>query len=218
MLWKPHGILDEAIVKEIVAFIDVVEERASKPFNRFADLSALDMVDLNFKFVFQSIKPRLRAHHSFEIADVFMRSRDSALRSCAESGINQFLMKRLLLFFIMSAAFAYGLFASDSLPFPVSVGGQAAKDGTPFAKIENPVAADAELSVQSKDAMIIVNVNAVNAKNEPVPGSTPAVILLQGKTKTNLDKTMDGRKLAAGNYVVSVVSEGKTASILVTIK
>ena len=29
--------------------------------------------------------------------------------------------------------------------------------------------------------MIIVNVNAVTAKNEPVEGSTPAVILLQGK-------------------------------------
>jgi len=118
----------------------------------------------------------------------------------------------------MSAAFAYGLFASDSLPFPVSVGGQAAKDGTPFAKIENRVAADAELSVESKEGMIIVNVHAVNAKNEPVPGSTPAVILLQGKTKTNLDKTMDGKQLAAGNYIMSVVSEGKTASILVTIK
>ena len=52
MLWKPHGTLDEVLVKEIVAFIDVAEERASKPFNRFADLSALDMVDLNFKFVF----------------------------------------------------------------------------------------------------------------------------------------------------------------------
>jgi len=127
-------------------------------------------------------------------------------------------MKRLLLFFIMSAAFAYGLFAPDSLPFPVSAGGQAAKDGTPFAKIENPVAADAELSVESKDGMIIVNVNAVNAKNEPVPGSTPAVILLQGKTKTNLDKTMDGKKLAAGNYIMSVVSQGETASILFTIK
>jgi hypothetical protein len=82
----------------------------------------------------------------------------------------------------------------------------------------HPVAAGAELSVESKDGMIIVNVTAVNAKNEPVPGSTPAVILLQGKTKTNLDKTMDGKKLAAGNYVMSVVSEGKTASILVTIK
>lgn len=127
-------------------------------------------------------------------------------------------MKRVLRFFIVSAAFPYLLLASDSLPFPVSVGGQAAKDGTPFAKIENPVAADAELSVQSKDGMIIVNVNAVNAKNEPVPGSAPAVILLQGKTKTNLDKTMDGKKLTPGNYVMSVVSAGKTASILVTIK
>ena len=126
-------------------------------------------------------------------------------------------MKRVLLFFVI-AALPYILLASDSLPFPVSVGGQAAKDGTPFAKIENPVAVDAELSVQSKDAMIIVNVHAVNAKNEPVPDSTLAVILLQGKTKTNLDKTMDGKKLAAGNYVMSVVSEGKTARILVTIK
>src|SRR5215510_12188590 len=126
-------------------------------------------------------------------------------------------MRRVPLFFII-AALPYVLLASDSLPFPVSVGGQAAKDGTPFAKIENPVAADAELSVHSKDGMIIINVNAVNAKNEPVPGSTPAVILLQGKTKTNLDKTMDGKKLVAGDYVMSVVSEGKTASILITIK
>ena len=118
----------------------------------------------------------------------------------------------------MSAGCAYGLLASDSLPFPVSVGGQAAKDGTPFAKIQNPVVADAELSVESKDGMIIVNVNAVNVKNEPVPGSAPAVILLQGKTKTNLDRTMDGKKLAAGNYIMSVLSEGKTASILLTIK
>jgi len=29
---------------------------------------------------------------------------------------------------------------------------------------------------------------------------------------------MDAKKLAAGNYIISVVSEGKTASILVTIK
>ena len=47
MLWKPHGTLDELLANEIVAYIDA-EEKASKPFNRFADLSALDMVDLNF--------------------------------------------------------------------------------------------------------------------------------------------------------------------------
>ncbi|HJY53269.1 MAG TPA: hypothetical protein VKD89_04530 [Candidatus Udaeobacter sp.] len=73
-------------------------------------------------------------------------------------------MRRLLLFLILSAAFPYAPFANDALPFPVSVGGQAAKDGTPFAKIENPVVADAELAVASQSAMIIVNVNMVIAK------------------------------------------------------
>src|SRR5438874_11077249 len=55
LVWKPHGILNEAIVNEIVAFIETAERRALKPFNRFTDLSApaLDAVDLNFKFVFQ---------------------------------------------------------------------------------------------------------------------------------------------------------------------
>ena len=52
MLWKPHGILDQSLVNEVIAFVETAERRAGQPFNRFADLSALDMVDLNFKFVF----------------------------------------------------------------------------------------------------------------------------------------------------------------------
>ena len=52
ILWKPRGILGEVLVNEIVAFIEAVERRASKPLNRFSDLSRLDAVDLNFKFVF----------------------------------------------------------------------------------------------------------------------------------------------------------------------
>jgi len=52
ILWKPRGILDEDAVSEIIAFVETAERRASKPFNRFTDLSALDAVDLNFKFVF----------------------------------------------------------------------------------------------------------------------------------------------------------------------
>lgn len=52
MLWKPKGILNENLVKEMVTFIETVEKRSSKPFDRFIDLSALDMVDLNFRFVF----------------------------------------------------------------------------------------------------------------------------------------------------------------------
>ena len=34
ILWKPHGILDEVLVNEIVAFIDVAEERTA---NRSTD-------------------------------------------------------------------------------------------------------------------------------------------------------------------------------------
>jgi len=52
LLWQPHGILDEAIVSEMVAFIDAAEARTSAPFNRFCDTTALDAVDLNFRFVF----------------------------------------------------------------------------------------------------------------------------------------------------------------------
>jgi hypothetical protein len=52
ILWKPRGVLDQSTVNEIVKFIEAVEKRSSKPFNRFNDLSALDAVDLNFDFVF----------------------------------------------------------------------------------------------------------------------------------------------------------------------
>ena len=52
ILWKPRGVLVQSTVNEIVAFIEAVEKRNSKPFNRFNDLSALDAVDLNFDFVF----------------------------------------------------------------------------------------------------------------------------------------------------------------------
>ena len=51
ILWRPRGILDESTVNEIVEFIEAVEKR-NQPLNRFVDLSALDAVDLNFKFVF----------------------------------------------------------------------------------------------------------------------------------------------------------------------
>jgi hypothetical protein len=122
-------------------------------------------------------------------------------------------MKRPLPFFLVFAAFSYALFANDSLPFPLVLAVRRQKEGTPFAKVEKPVAADAELAVDSKSDMIMGNVNIVNAKNEPVPRSTPDVILLQGKTKTT-----DGKKLSSGNYIMSVVSQGKTASILFTIK
>src|SRR5438067_12318943 len=51
ILWRPRGILDEATVNEIIAFIEAVEKRSRESLNRFSDLSALDALDLNFDFV-----------------------------------------------------------------------------------------------------------------------------------------------------------------------
>jgi hypothetical protein len=50
--WKPRGVLDETAVNKIIAFIGEQEAAANEPFLRFADLTALDLVELNFKYVF----------------------------------------------------------------------------------------------------------------------------------------------------------------------
>lgn len=52
LAWRPCGSLDEKRVNQIIRFIGNQEAASPAPFNRFTDLSALDAVDLNFKYVF----------------------------------------------------------------------------------------------------------------------------------------------------------------------
>jgi len=103
-----------------------------------------------------------------------------------------------------------------ALPFPVSIGGQAAtyKKGEPFARMPKPVKNDAAIEVTTKAAMTIINVNKVNDKGEPAPNGNPAIILLQNTNKGSLAGTMDKSKIAPGSYAMSVVADGKTATIL----
>lgn len=104
-----------------------------------------------------------------------------------------------------------------SLPFPVSLGGQAAtyNKGEPFAKVARPVKNDAAIEVTAKaDQMIIINVNKTDEKGVPAAGGQPAIIILQNTNKGTLAGTMDKQKLAAGNYMLSVIASGKTATIL----
>ena len=54
LVWKPRGILNPEMVNEMIDFIEAVEERSKDPINRFIDLSILDAVDLNFRFVFDA--------------------------------------------------------------------------------------------------------------------------------------------------------------------
>jgi hypothetical protein len=110
--------------------------------------------------------------------------------------------------------------ADGALPFPVSLGGQAAtyKKGEPFAKVGKAVKNDAAIEVTANGNPIIINVNKTDAKGGPVPGATPAIILLQGTNKGSLAGTMDKSKLGAGDYMLSVVADGKTATILFKIE
>ena len=63
--WRPRGILNEATVDDIIKCIKAQEDKVGKPFNRFTDLSAIDAIDLHFKYVFHVALHRRLAylHH-----------------------------------------------------------------------------------------------------------------------------------------------------------
>jgi len=52
LVWKPHGVLNEAALKHIRELIGDLEATSKEPFNRFTDGQALDAIDLNFRYVF----------------------------------------------------------------------------------------------------------------------------------------------------------------------
>ena len=51
-VWRPRGVLDETLVNKILAFVADQEGKFGRPFNRFTDTSALDAVELSFKYIF----------------------------------------------------------------------------------------------------------------------------------------------------------------------
>ena len=52
LLWKPHGVLDEKAINEIIAFVGDLETQAETNQRRFIDTTALTSVELNFRYVF----------------------------------------------------------------------------------------------------------------------------------------------------------------------
>ncbi len=131
-------------------------------------------------------------------------------------------MKNLLLAFFASITLCPSAWAQSAgpLPFSVSLGGTAAtaKDGEPFAKIAQPVAADAAIEVGAKSDMIIINVSKLGPDGTPNSGTQPAIILLQNSQTGSLAKTMDQQKLAPGPYLMSITADGQTALIRCTIQ
>src|SRR6266480_1025949 len=53
LVFRPHGVIDEAAVKRVVSLLEDLEAKLEKPFNRFSDTLAADEIELNFKYVIQ---------------------------------------------------------------------------------------------------------------------------------------------------------------------
>ena len=53
LVFRPHGVIDEAAVKRVVSILEDLEAKLQKPFNRFSDTLAADEVELNFKYIIQ---------------------------------------------------------------------------------------------------------------------------------------------------------------------
>src|ERR1700756_3421504 len=52
LVWRPSGVLNEAALKHILMLIGDLEATSEEPFNRFTDGQELDLIDLNFRYVF----------------------------------------------------------------------------------------------------------------------------------------------------------------------
>src|SRR5689334_7959300 len=53
LVYRPHGIIDEAAIKKIVSVLEDLEAELQRPFNRFSDTLEADEVELNFKYDIQ---------------------------------------------------------------------------------------------------------------------------------------------------------------------
>jgi len=51
LVWRPHGLLNEAAVNKIITVVGELETTLKEPFNRFSDTLAADAVDLNFEYI-----------------------------------------------------------------------------------------------------------------------------------------------------------------------
>jgi hypothetical protein len=134
-------------------------------------------------------------------------------------------MKRFWLFLglVLSAGFLQATPEEDILPFGVKVGGQVAKvekASEVFAKLKEPVGANAELEIVVEGAvpMLIINAFPCDAAGTVKPEAAPAIFFVENSKKVKLDATMDKKKLEPGFYALNIVAVEKTARVLLQIK
>jgi hypothetical protein len=62
LIYRPIGVINEAVVNKIISVIEEIEAATQEPFNRFSDASEAHEVELNFRYVIQISLHRRQAH------------------------------------------------------------------------------------------------------------------------------------------------------------
>src|SRR5258707_15819212 len=79
LVFRPHGVIDEAAVKRIVSVLEDLEAKLQKPFDRFSDTLGADEVELNFKYVIQVSLCRRLAYAGHPPVKSAILARDSTM-------------------------------------------------------------------------------------------------------------------------------------------
>jgi hypothetical protein len=79
LVYRPHGVIDEAAVKKVVNVLEDLEENLQRPFNRFFDTLGADEVELNFKYVIQVSLCRRLAYAGHPPVKSAILARDSTM-------------------------------------------------------------------------------------------------------------------------------------------
>jgi hypothetical protein len=62
LVYRPHGLINEAGINEVIGVIEDLEAETQEPFNRFSDTTDAHGVELNFKYVIR-VSLHLRLSH-----------------------------------------------------------------------------------------------------------------------------------------------------------
>jgi hypothetical protein len=54
LVYRPHGLINEAGINEVIGVIEDLEAETQEPFNRFSDTTDAHGVELNFRYVIRA--------------------------------------------------------------------------------------------------------------------------------------------------------------------
>jgi hypothetical protein len=79
LIYRPHGLIDEAAVQRVVDVLEDLEAKLQKPFDRFSDTLEADEIELNFKYVIQVSLCRRLAYAGHPPVKSAILARDSTM-------------------------------------------------------------------------------------------------------------------------------------------